>query len=375
MEKITIIGAGIAGLTTAIALKQKGFEVEIFEAAQEFKRAGSGINLAMNAMQVYKILGVYEDILQHANHTISMESTNKKLKVLAGVDFKELEQLFGVRNVAIHRSELHKILVKHVGSSPIHLNKRLKYISNVQDGTILNFEDGTEHKTKILIGADGIHSKVRDSIFNNTFLRDANQLCWRGITNINLDKTLQAHLKEAWGKGNRFGFVHISENEVYWYALVNKNLVPKNPDLKQIFDSYHPTISKIIEETPEENIFVDEIWDLNPMDKWHEKNVCLIGDAVHATTPNMGQGACQAIESALVLSDCLNAEDSVEKAFAKYQAIRRDKAHYVTNTSWKLGKIAQTNSSLLVFLRNSIIPLIPNSITKKQNIKLFSIQP
>lgn len=373
MGKITIVGAGIAGLTTAIALIQKGFDVEIIEAAPEFKKAGAGINLAMNAMQVYKKLGVYEDILQHANHTLSMESTDKKLNVLAGVEFTELEQLFGVKNVAIHRSELHKILVKHMENTPIHLNKRLKYIAMAQDGTILHFEDGTEHKAEVLIGADGIHSKVRDSLFNNTFLRNANQLCWRGITNIHLDETLRTQLKEAWGKGDRFGFVHISENEVYWYALVNKNLVPKDPDLKKLFASYHPIVSKIIEGTPEENIFVDEIWDLKPMDIWFKKNVCLIGDAAHATTPNMGQGACQAIESALVLSDCLSGETSVEKAFAKYQAIRMEKAHYVTKTSWKLGKIAQTNNPFLVFLRNLIIPLIPKSITKKQNIKLFTI--
>ncbi|WP_166963882.1 FAD-dependent monooxygenase [Yeosuana marina] len=375
MKRVTIIGAGIAGLTTSIALKQRGFEVEIFEAAPQFKKAGSGINLAMNAMQVYKKLGVYDDILKQANYTSSMESTNKKLKVLAGVDFTELESKFGVKNVAIHRAELHEILVNHLGNTPIYLNKRLKSITQENNKVLLNFDNRTQHYAHIVIGADGIHSEVRESIFKDSMLRDANQLCWRGITNIDLDSEYKNKLKEAWGKGNRFGFVHISKKEVYWYALINKNLASQSPNLKEIFADYHPVISKIIDQTLEENILLNEIWDLKPMKKWYDKNVCLIGDAAHATTPNMGQGACQAIESALVLSNCLAEEQTTEQAFEKYQTMRMEKAHNVTNTSWKLGKLAQTNNLLIVLLRNMIVPLIPKSATKKQNIKLFTITP
>ncbi len=374
MKKITIIGAGIAGLTTAIALKQRGFEVEIFEAAPKFKKAGSGINLAMNAMQVYQKLGVYDAILKHANYTSSMESTNKKLKTLTSVDFTELESEFGVKNVAIHRAELHKILINHLGDTPIYLNKKLEFLTQEHSNITLHFTDGTEHNTSILIGADGIHSEVRKSTFKDFSLRDANQLCWRGIAKITLDSKYNNQLKEAWGKGNRFGFVHISKDEVYWYALINKNSALQNPNLKEIFADYYPVISKIIDHTKQEDVLLNEIWDLEPMNKWYNKNICLIGDAAHATTPNMGQGACQAIESALVLSNCLKEENTVESAFAKYQNIRIKKAHYVTNTSWKLGKLAQTDNPIMVFLRNLITPLIPKSATRKQNIKLFTLQ-
>lgn len=304
--KITIIGAGISGLTTAIALNKKGFEVEIFENTTLFKKAGSGINLAINAMQVYKRLGVYNDILQNANYTNVINIRTKKLGFITRTNFKKFEKTYNVKSVAIHRATLHNILLNHIGNTKIHLNKKLKHLEQKNGKVILNFEDGTQHTSKIVIGADGIHSVVRQSIFNNTKLRDAKQICWRGISNARIDVKYKEELNEIWGKGNRFGFVPIAKDKIYWFALINKKkFKSKDVDLINTFSNYPQLVKNIILKTQKKDIICNEIWDLKPINKWYKGNVCLVGDAAHATTPNMGQGAVQAIESAMTLSICL----------------------------------------------------------------------
>ncbi len=374
MKKITIIGAGIGGLTTAIALTQNGFDVEIFEASKEFKNAGSGINLAINAMQIYKELGIYDDILLAANYTNSMNALNKELKVLTSAKFHNFENKYNVKTVAIHRASLHKILLNHIGNTKIHLNKKLKSLEQHNEIINLSFEDGTSYNTTIVIGADGIHSNVRKSIFNNTALRDAEQVCWRGISNAIIDKKHTNELNEIWGRGNRFGFVHISSNEIYWFALINKDqFITKDADLVQLFSDYPHIIKNIISETTKKDILCNEIWDLKPIDKWYSGNVCLIGDAAHATTPNLGQGACQAIESAMALSICLKQEENIETAFSKFQLMRKQKANYVTQTSWILGKIAQSNNLVGCFLRNFIVQMTPKFITDKQSDRILKL--
>jgi 2-polyprenyl-6-methoxyphenol hydroxylase-like FAD-dependent oxidoreductase len=238
----------------------------------------------------------------------------------------------------------------------------------------LTFEDGTKHNAEIVVGADGIHSNVRKSIFKNTELRDAAQVCWRGISNAKIDKKYQVELNEIWGKGNRFGFVHVTKEQTYWFALINKSkFKTKEEDLLKIFLDYPQIVKDIIAETKQNDILCSEIWDLKPINKWYKGNVCLLGDAGHATTPNMGQGAVQAIESAMALSICLKEEKTIKEAFWKYEKIRKEKANKITKTSWFLGKIAQSDSLIICLLRNFILKIIPKYITEKQSEHLFEL--
>ena len=180
MKRITIVGAGIGGLTFAIALKQRGFEVEIFESAPAFKEVGAGINLAINAMQVYQRLGVYNDILNSANYIQSMNVRTKKLEYLTKSNLKKSENEFSVKAVAIHRATLQGILLQHLDGVKIHLSKRMKSLLQNNGKVEIAFEDSTSHTAEIVVGADGIQSVTRKSIFNNSELRDAKQVCWRG---------------------------------------------------------------------------------------------------------------------------------------------------------------------------------------------------
>lgn len=374
MKKITIIGGGIGGLTLAIVLKQNGIDVEIYEQAEAFKKAGSGINLAMNAMQVFKRLGIYEDVMAEAYHTTKMNARTKSLELLIQADFKKYEDEFQVKQVAIDRTALHRVLLKHAEEVDIHMNKTIRTIVENNNGIELYFEDGSKSEASIVIGADGIHSKVRSSLFQESRLRDAKQVCWRGIADMEIPESFSGELNELWGVGKRFGFVPISDSRIYWFAvLIKQNGISRNEDLNAEFEHFAPVVKTVISKTNSEEILFNEIWDLKPIQKWYKGNVCLMGDAAHATTPNLGQGACQAIESAMVLGMALKEEQSVTAAFEKYQLIRKEKANYVTNTSWRFGKMAQCDKSIMCNIRNMLIKATPQSMSEKQSRRLIEL--
>ena len=374
--KVTITGGGIGGLTTAIALRQKGIEVEIFEAANEFKQAGSGITLAINAMQIYQRLGLSEKLQQAGNRLDGIQICNQKLKVLSTANISSLKKQYKVENIAIHRAKLHEILLNELKDCPIHMGKQLKTL-NQQEGKInLQFEDRTKHQCELLIGADGIHSVVRRSIFQDSRQRYAKQLCWRGIADFDLGKDYHFMAREAWAPGSRIGIVPIGPNTVYWYACKSyRDSADEVKDkLNEFAETYPPPVGRLINSTNKENIIVAELGDLQPIAKWYKGNICLMGDAAHATTPNMGQGANQAIESAWVLSECLSEEKDLPKAFAKYQKLRQAKAVSVVNTSWKIGKIAQLTNPVLAGLRNFFVWMTPGFIALKQLKNIFDLK-
>ncbi len=372
---IDIIGAGIGGLTTAIALEQKGFKTRIFEQAEHMKPVGAGIFLANNAMQVYEKLGLKKIIEAHGTPISSINITQSNLKLLSKLDLTYFEQKYNTRNIAIHRGKLQQILLDTLKATEIHLNHQLISIDKNTNGYDLKFGNGKVILSSIILGADGLNSMVRQSLLSDNGIRQANQICWRGITAYELPLKYRNEPSEAWGRAKRFGFVQIAKNKVYWFALksINKNLKDLSVNnLENYFNDFHPIIKDIITSTPKEQIHTAEISDLKPIFVWHRENVCLIGDAAHATTPNMGQGACQAIEDAYVLSECLDKYE-INKAFKEYQKLRLPKAHQVVKASWIFGKMAHLRNPILIGLRNQMLKLTPASINRKQNEHIFQL--
>ncbi|MEM6843119.1 MAG: FAD-dependent monooxygenase [Bacteroidota bacterium] len=372
---IDIIGAGIGGLTAAIALGQQGIKTRIFEQAEKIEPVGAGIILANNAMQIYEKLGLRKVIEEQGNHISSMNITKANLQPISSIDLAYFEKKYGVKNIAIHRGVLQQILMDNLPLTEIQLNHALDSIEPNDSGCLLRFKNGKHIQSTILIGADGIRSMVRQKLFPHNTVRNAKQVCWRGVTEFKLPTRYKKELNEAWGKADRFGFVQITENKVYWYALKSFKNDKKEfsvNDIEKYFDNYHSVIRGIVSSTKKERINTAEIADLKPTKTWHQENVCLIGDAAHATTPNMGQGACQAIEDAYILAKCL-AQYDVTKAFSEFQKIRLPKAHQVVKASWVLGKIAHLSNPILIGIRNQLMQLAPPAFNRKQSEQIFQI--
>ncbi|WP_435525893.1 FAD-dependent monooxygenase [Chryseobacterium indoltheticum] len=206
MNPISIIGAGIGGLTLGNILKEHHLDFTIYESAPEIKPVGAGIMMAVNAMQIFDKLGLKEKIESRGNKIHGIFITDENLRIISTTNVLALEKKFNSCNVAIHRAEIQNILAENLGFENIQLNHSLQQIEKKENYHLV-FENGYTTESKMVFGADGIHSKVRNQIFKTGNIRNAGQKCWRGLTDFNLLEKYDHHALEIWGKGKRFGFL------------------------------------------------------------------------------------------------------------------------------------------------------------------------
>lgn len=370
MKNYTILGGGIAGLTAAIALLRLGIRAQVFEAAPEIRPAGAGLVLAANAIKGYVKLGIAEKIIARGRLLPTLTVLDDAGRRIAHADTEAIAQRYGLHNFAIHRAELHEALLAELEPEQLHVNKTALYTEQAGNKTVVHFKDGSTHETDYLIVADGIHSPIRRQLVPGSAPRYAGYTCWRAvIDNPGLDLK---GATETWGREGRFGIVPLAGNKIYWFACVN---APQNDPamramdaagLTRIFQKFHEPIPTILKNTPDASLLWNDIIDLKPIPRFAFGNIVLIGDAAHATTPNMGQGACQAIEDAVILADELATHSNPAAAFTAFERRRLKRTHYIVNNSWTLGKIAQWSNPLLVTLRNGLFRMVPESANERQ---------
>jgi len=373
--KIAIIGGGIAGLTTAISLNQRGFRTEIFEAAQEIKGVGAGLSLAANAMKGLGRLGLMEEVVDLGRVLPSFSILDQKGKVITTADSDAISQKWGLDNFLIHRADLHRFLLSKIDSKQIHTGKRSVSFQYVHDKIEIIFADSSVYMADYLIVADGIHSVIRNQLLPNAEPRYAGYTCWRAvIENKDLDIKQSS---ETWGRKGRFGIAPLANDLLYWFACINAP--EKDPrmkeftvaDLKEVFKEYHPPIPAILDRTSNSQLLWNDILDLQPIGRYAFDRILLLGDAGHATTPNMGQGACQAIEDAVILAEEMAKAINPQAAFQAFEKRRLKRTHYITNTSWQVGKVAQLENPILCTIRNFAFRNLPKKINERQIEKVL----
>lgn len=374
--KTIIIGGGIAGLTTAIALEQQGIETHVYEAQPELSVAGAGIWMATNAMQVFERLGLAEDIKRRGMPLDKIEIADYRLKTIQATSQLLFVEEYGFSVTSILRSRLRDTLVEHYGKQ-VYTGKQLDRVLDNGKSVKAFFTDGSQVSGDILIGADGIHSAVRQQLVPNSQIRYSGQTCWRGIAEISLETPYERACVETWGKKYRFGLSVISEKEVYWFAVAKAPRGGRDDQssikekLQGMYADFSEPIPSILSATPSARIIRNDITDLQPIGDWYKGRICLIGDAAHATTPNMGQGGGQAVEDAWFLSRILKKEADFRLAFPQFQQKRQKKVAQVVKTSWQIGKVAHL--SFGQGLRNFLLRNTPKALAEKRMLDLYSI--
>jgi 2-polyprenyl-6-methoxyphenol hydroxylase-like FAD-dependent oxidoreductase len=203
--------------------------------------------------------------------------------------------------------------------------------------------------------------------------------CWRSVVDDVPESLVGDEASETWGAGKRFGIVPLINNRVYWYATLD--VARRDPrissytltDIQQLFRHFHAPVSAILDRSSNKSLLLNDICDFKPLRQYAFGNVALLGDAAHATTPNLGQGACMAIEDAVVLANCMGKVEDPLKAFQLYETTRIDRATRIVNASYALGKVAQIQNPILVSLRNAVLRNTPESIAEKQLRFLYDI--
>lgn len=371
INSIIIIGGGVGGLCAAIALRQIGIDAQVHERADLLGDVGAGLVVWSNAIRALRALGLADEVIQAGAVLQRAEISTAPGKVLQRADLSLHKKMYGEPTVAIHRAALRRILLARLPANAIHLNQKCARTSQDPTGAVAHFEDGSSARADLLVGADGIRSAVRAGLFPDTRLRYSGYTAWRGVVQTK-DESALGITSETWGRGQRFGIVRMDAERVYWFATANTpagNLVPQNQRktalLKQ-FGNWHNPIPALLANTPPEAFLQNDIYDIPPMKKWSEGRIVLLGDAAHATTPNMGQGACMAMESALVLARCLADGSSHAQALASYQNLRQPRARWVTTQSWRIGQAGQIANPLVCAARDFVFSRLPARFTNAQ---------
>ncbi len=380
MKKGIIIGAGIGGLTTAIALAQKGIHVKIYERASEIKEVGAGVWIAPNGMKIFDKLGIAQEIATAGKKLKRISVVDLNYKPISLIDGDEIEAKHQFATIAIHRATLQNILASKVNKEQIYLNKEFKGYEQNENSVSVFFEDGSTDVADFLICADGLKSKARNQLLGPKKLRDSGQTCWRFTTAFDLPSNEEDNMYEVWAnsKGLRVGYSKIDQKRVYVYITNAKTLTNSEKaanakkHLLEMCKPFSKTVNDLIESVVENEIIQTDLFDFKPIQKWTDGRVALIGDAAHATTPNLGQGACQAIEDAWVLAEELSTNNGIETSLLNFQKRRIEKATFITNTSWLFSQMTNT-SGLMKAIVKMVLRATPASVNKKQLDRIYSV--
>jgi FAD-dependent urate hydroxylase len=372
MTKALIIGGGIGGLCAAIALRRKGVEALVFERVAELREVGAGLSLWVNAVKALDKLG-----MSRALQALSIPQVSAGLRTAQGEWLSDglpeaAQKRFGAELIVMaHRAELHEALLEKLGREQVRLAAGCSGFVQDAEGVTAHFAGGETVRGDFLIGADGINSVIRAALFGQTKPRYSGYTAWRAVSQSRVSAALQG-ASESWGRGARFGIVPMSKGRVYWFATRNAAegagdaSIGRKREVLQCFQGWHEPIEALIEATPEDAILRNDIYDREPLRSWTQGLVTLLGDAAHPMTPNLGQGACQAIEDALELADDVSRHTEIGAALQAYEARRMGRTSRIVRQSRRIGRMGQLENAFGRRLRNSFIKLIPASAQLKQ---------
>lgn len=350
--KAIIAGGGIGGLASALALARRGWDVEVLERAPAFTEVGAGLSLWPNGLRALDALGVGRPVRERAALEGQAGIRDASGRWLARADPETLARRYGPVAM-IHRADLLAVLQAAVPEGSL---RNAVTVSRARaDGTVVHSEG--ESRADLLVGADGIRSTVRASVWPDAPApRYAGYTAWRMVTPaVPVDS-----ISESWGSGERFGYAPLPDGRLYCFAVAN---APEGAadeglaGLRRRFSGWHDPIPALLDAARQDAVLHDDLYELPHLRAYATGQVALVGDAAHAMTPDLGQGACQALEDAVVLAKCLDGNGGLEA----YDRLRRKRTQMIVRRAHRTGAVAQWESPVAVVLRNTALRMLPGS--------------
>jgi len=362
-----VVGAGVGGLMTALALQHCGMKVSVYERSPDIQRGGAALTLWSNATRIIAQYGVLERILPLCKPIAEGKIETAEGECLATIPCKAMAERYGAPILCVLRATLLEALYEAVGQHNVHFNKTCVDVTQTAATVTVMFEHAPEVTGDVLIACDGIHSAVRARIRRSAeTMRYSGYTAWRGIAPLSLDLNAKAQMLEIWGRGARFGIAPISDTQLYWFATENAAPNQTSEDgekahLLRFAKAFTSPVAMVVAATPETHILRNDVYDRKPLVTWVDGRIALLGDAAHAATPNLGQGACMAIEDAAVLAYCMasSRQADIGKTLRRYESIRRKRANRIVRLSWRVGQVGQLARPQTVWTRNQLVKHVP----------------
>lgn len=338
---IAILGAGVGGVTTAIALTQRGYKVSIYERHAGPATIGAGIVVWPNASFVLDQLGLLPAIAALGGSPRRMRRISEGGEDLGQLDITALDRAMGHPSYAILRRDLQAVLLDGLSKLGVDVvyDHCATMVEPAADGrAAVKFDNGLCITPDLIIGADGrMKSAARRYVYGDNAPVYQGFVNWIGVLESNTDVVGEIAVQDVWGVGKRFGVVPVTRRKLYWAGGMAQDTVEPAQDrshkqeLSELFAGWPDPIATIIADTPEAAINRIAVHDHDPIKVWHRDNVILLGDAAHAPLPTSGQGACQAMEDAWHLVRCLDAEPGdLSGVFRAFTARRYEKTTAIT---------------------------------------------
>jgi 2-polyprenyl-6-methoxyphenol hydroxylase-like FAD-dependent oxidoreductase len=337
-----VVGGGVGALAAAIALRRAGVAAEVFEQAPALRAAGGGLLLWTNAMRALRLLDLERAVLRIGAPVERTEFRTDRGRLLTTLPIGDLSHSLGAPSVLVPRGPLLEVLTSVLPPEAIHVGARCTGIErdDAHGAVVARFADGSTRPADVLIGADGLRSTIRAHLRGAEPLRGTGQAAFVGLSAGRAAAMEPGTAVATVGSGRRFWAGPLREGLVYWYATVrDSDGVSPEPEtareqLLALFAGWHRPIEALIDATTDGELIRTVIADREPVDRWGRGRVTLLGDAAHPCTPDLGQGACQALESAVVLGECLAEGADAEVALRRYEELRMRRTARVTQLSW-----------------------------------------
>jgi 2-polyprenyl-6-methoxyphenol hydroxylase-like FAD-dependent oxidoreductase len=356
--KVIIVGGGIGGLAAAAAFHQRGMQVEVLERAAAFTEVGAGLTVQPNGLRALDVLGLGDPLRAHGLADPLAGVRNSRGGWLIRNDIAAIRRTYGA-SVLIPRTTLIDLLKAAV---PAESLRPATTVHDVRpDGTV--HHSGGISEAELVVGADGVNSVTRRSLWPHfpspTYV---GYTTWRFIAPPH---PVEGSL-ETWGRGARFGQVPLADGRVYCYVMANAPAGTRTnlDELHGRFARWHRPIPALLESVTGQVTLQHDTYEQPPLPTYVTDNAAILGDAAHAMTPNLGQGACQALEDAVTLADAVH-RLGVRAGLQEYDRVRRPRTQQLVRLSHQVGAPGHWTSPPLVALRNAVFPLLPNALVAR----------